>query len=102
MRGPNIVDVSHVPRLAEIVKGVGTDHCRVNPAVIAGLLTMLPTECGSDGALYRRRRAAEHSAEGYQHAVEVLRPGTRFYWLVVPDGRGWRWWGVLLPRAEAE
>lgn len=98
----SIADLEQVPALAEVVERVAAERGRTDPRVVSALLTLLPTQCGSDGVLYRRQCAAERAAEGYERAIHALRPGTRFYWLVVPDGSGWRWWGVVLPRDEAE
>jgi hypothetical protein len=92
-----IVDISHVPSLAEVVTRVTSERERTDPFVLSGLLSLLPSQCGSDGRLYRRRRTAEQAAEAYADAVMVLRPRARLYWHMVPDGNGWRWWAVLLP-----
>ena len=92
-----IVDISHVPSLAKAVTRAIADAEAPDPVVLAGLLTLLPTQCGSDGRLYLRSRTAERAAERYEQAVQALRPRARLCWRVVPDGHGWRWWAVLLP-----
>ena len=60
------------------------DHDRPDAFVIAGLLTLLPTQCGTDGVLYRRQTSAEQAAAAYEAAVRALRPQARLVWAAMP------------------
>ncbi len=96
-----VTEIDHVPALANMIRSQA-DHERPNPFVTAGLLMLLPTQCGSDGVLYRRQTSAMQAAAAYEAAVAALRPRARLVWHVVPDGNGWRWWAVLLPAGDSE
>jgi hypothetical protein len=94
--GATIANVDHVPALAGLIRRNCVDAEAVDPIVLADLLSLLPSQCGSDGVLYRRQASAIAAAGRYEHAATSLRPRARLHWQVVPDGHGWRWWSVLL------
>jgi hypothetical protein len=98
----NIVDVDAVPIMVADLNAISArrEEERIDPFILSDLLTLRPAQCGGDGRLYRRRRSAEEVAEMYAGAVKALRPRARLHRRTVPDGSGWRWWGVLLPEEQ--
>jgi hypothetical protein len=98
--GATIAEVEHVPVLADVLRRIAADKSRADPLVLSDLLHLRPSQCGSDGRLYRTRTAAEQMATTYAESVSELRPRARLYWRTVPDESRWRWWAVLLPEGD--